>query len=115
MPPWYIDKNVGVQGFKYDRSLSDAEIVAFLQRGYHIVTPEQMDVGPAVHARITRQADAFAALAEFVVKFLRRAEIVQILQQRRDGGALAGRTYGASHCSTSSALWVTAATTISAR
>ena len=26
MPPWYIDKNVGVQGFKYDRSLSDAEI-----------------------------------------------------------------------------------------
>ena len=61
------------------------------------------------------QADAFAALAEFVVQFLRRAEIVQILQQRRDGGTLAGRTYGASHCSTSSALWVTAATTISAR
>ena len=26
MPPWYIDRNVGVQGFKYDRSLSDAEI-----------------------------------------------------------------------------------------
>ncbi len=26
MPPWYIDKNIGVQGFKYDRSLSDAEI-----------------------------------------------------------------------------------------
>ena len=26
MPPWFIDKNIGVQGFKYDRSLSDAEI-----------------------------------------------------------------------------------------
>ena len=26
MPPWYIDKNIGVQGFRYDRSLSDAEI-----------------------------------------------------------------------------------------
>ena len=22
MPPWYIDKNIGVQGFKYDRSLT---------------------------------------------------------------------------------------------
>ena len=30
MPPWYIDKNVGVQGFKYDRSLSDAEIVTIV-------------------------------------------------------------------------------------
>ena len=26
MPPWYIDKNIGVQGFKYDRSLNDAQI-----------------------------------------------------------------------------------------
>ena len=26
MPPWYIDKNIGVQGFKYDYSLTDAEI-----------------------------------------------------------------------------------------
>ena len=26
MPPWYIDKNIGVQGFKYDYSLSDDEI-----------------------------------------------------------------------------------------
>ena len=26
MPPWYIDKNIGVQGFRYDRSLSDDEI-----------------------------------------------------------------------------------------
>ena len=26
MPPWYIDRNIGVQGFKYDYSLSDEEI-----------------------------------------------------------------------------------------
>jgi len=26
MPPWYIDKNVGIQGFKYDYSLTDDEI-----------------------------------------------------------------------------------------
>ena len=26
MPPWYIEKNVGVQHFKYDRGLSDREI-----------------------------------------------------------------------------------------
>ena len=26
MPPWYIDKNIGVQEFKEDKSLSDAEI-----------------------------------------------------------------------------------------
>ena len=26
MPPWYIDKNIGVQGFKYDYSLTDKEI-----------------------------------------------------------------------------------------
>ena len=26
MPPWYIEKGVGVQHFKYDRGLSDAEI-----------------------------------------------------------------------------------------
>ena len=30
MPPWYIDKNVGVQGFRYDRSLSDAEIATLV-------------------------------------------------------------------------------------
>ena len=26
MPPWYIDRNIGVQGFKYDYSLSDEEV-----------------------------------------------------------------------------------------
>ena len=26
MPPWYIDKDIGVQGFKYDYSLTDDEI-----------------------------------------------------------------------------------------
>src|SRR5262245_58100918 len=26
MPPWHIDKNVGIQEFKNDRSLSDTEI-----------------------------------------------------------------------------------------
>ena len=36
MPPWYIDPNVGVQGFKYDRSLSQEQIdtiVAWVDAG----------------------------------------------------------------------------------
>ncbi len=36
MPPWYIDRNIGVQDFKYDRSLSDdqiATIVAWVDAG----------------------------------------------------------------------------------
>ena len=45
MPPWYIDKNVGVQGFKYDRSLSDdqiATIVAGVDAGAPRGNPEDM-------------------------------------------------------------------------
>jgi hypothetical protein len=26
MPPWFVEKNIGIQGFKQDPSLSDAEI-----------------------------------------------------------------------------------------
>src|SRR6188474_892914 len=26
MPPWYVEKNIGIQGFKQDPSLSDGEI-----------------------------------------------------------------------------------------
>ena len=36
MPPWYVDKNIGVQGFKYDRSLTDdqiATLVAWVDAG----------------------------------------------------------------------------------
>lgn len=36
MPPWFIDRNIGVQGFRYDRSLSDeqiATIVAWVDAG----------------------------------------------------------------------------------
>src|SRR5687768_17560189 len=28
MPPWFVEKNIGIQGFKHDPSLSDAEIAA---------------------------------------------------------------------------------------
>src|SRR5688500_1145586 len=28
MPPWFVEKNIGIQGFKHDPSLSDAEIFA---------------------------------------------------------------------------------------
>ena len=28
MPPWYMEKNIGIQGYKYDPSLSDAELAA---------------------------------------------------------------------------------------
>src|SRR6266540_1061951 len=31
MPPWHIDKTVGIQKFKNDRSLNDAEIDTILQ------------------------------------------------------------------------------------
>src|SRR5215472_268144 len=31
MPPWYIDKNVGVRHFKDDPSLSDAEIATIVK------------------------------------------------------------------------------------
>ena len=45
MPPWYIDKNIGVQGFRYDRSLSDAEIatiVAWVDAGAPRGNPADM-------------------------------------------------------------------------
>src|SRR5262245_42980426 len=31
MPPWHIDKTVGIQSFKYDRSLSDDQIATILR------------------------------------------------------------------------------------
>ena len=52
MPPWYIDKNVGVQGFKYDRSLSDdqiATLVAWVDAGAPRGNPSDM---PPPRARI---------------------------------------------------------------
>ena len=45
MPPWYIDKNVGVQGFKYDRSLTDdqiATLVAWVDAGARLGNPGDM-------------------------------------------------------------------------
>ena len=45
MPPWYIDPNVGVQGFKYDRSLSQDQIdtiVAWVDAGAPQGNPEDL-------------------------------------------------------------------------
>ena len=45
MPPWYIDRNIGVQDFKYDRSLSDdqiATIVAWVDAGAPRGNPSDM-------------------------------------------------------------------------
>ena len=45
MPPWYIDPNVGVQGFKYDRSLSQEQIdtiVAWVDAGAPRGNPEDL-------------------------------------------------------------------------
>ncbi len=45
MPPWYIDKNIGVQGFRYDRSLSDdqiATIAAWVDAGAPRGNPADM-------------------------------------------------------------------------
>ena len=45
MPPWYVDKNIGVQGFKYDYSLSDDEIAtvaAWVDAGAPQGNPEDL-------------------------------------------------------------------------
>ena len=45
MPPWHIDKKVGVQAFKEDRSLSDAEIdtiVRWVDSGAPLGNPADM-------------------------------------------------------------------------
>ena len=54
MPPWYIDKNIGVQGFRYDRSLSDAEIetiVAWADAGAPRGNPADMPAPREFEAR----------------------------------------------------------------
>lgn len=60
--------------------LSDAEVVGFLRRGYHIVQPNQMGVTAAHHAAITEQADRVA----------QRGEATK-------NGVLAGKTMPAGH------------------
>ena len=45
MPPWYIDKTVGIQKFKNDRSLSDAEIdtiVRWVDQGTPMGDPKDL-------------------------------------------------------------------------
>src|SRR5438309_2208336 len=45
MPPWHIDKNVGIQEFKNDRSLTDAEIdtiVRWVDAGAPMGDPKDM-------------------------------------------------------------------------
>src|SRR5262245_54296308 len=66
----------------------------------------------AVHGR---QTDALAAAPQFVVEFLRGSEVVEVFQQRRDRGALAGGPHSGGAHWLPSAACVTAATTISAR
>jgi hypothetical protein len=31
MPPWYVDKDFGIQHFKHDRSLSDLELAKIVK------------------------------------------------------------------------------------
>ena len=53
MPPWFIDKNVGIQHFKDDPSLSDAEIetiAAWVDAG----APQGKPGRPAAAARMAR-------------------------------------------------------------
>ena len=56
MPPWYIDKNIGVQGFRYDRSLSDAEIatiVAWVDAGARRGDPRRHAVSSGIRRRVS--------------------------------------------------------------
>jgi hypothetical protein len=62
MPPWHIDKTVGIQEFKYDRSLSDEQIetiVRWVDQGAPKGDPKDM---PAPKVWPTEQGWNFAAL-----------------------------------------------------
>ena len=63
MPPWYIDKTVGIQHFKNDRSLTDAEI-ATLARWADAGAPmgDAKDLPPASAAPATPEGWEFAKL-----------------------------------------------------
>jgi hypothetical protein len=53
MPPWYIDKTVGIQHFKNDRSLSDAEIntiTRWADAGAPMGDPKDLPPAPATPA-----------------------------------------------------------------
>jgi hypothetical protein len=61
MPPWHIDKTVGIQDFKYDRSLSDEQIetiVRWVDQGAAKGDPKDM---PAPKVWPTEQGWNFAA------------------------------------------------------
>ena len=49
MPPWHIDKTIGIQEFKNDRSLTDAEIatiVRWIDGGARLGDPKDLPVAP---------------------------------------------------------------------
>ena len=51
MPPWHIDKSVGIQEFKNDRSLSDAEIatiIRWIDGGAPMGDPRDLPVAPKI-------------------------------------------------------------------
>ena len=55
MPPWHIDKNVGIQEFKNDRSLSDQEIdtiARWVDGGAPMGDPKDMPAGDPVARRL---------------------------------------------------------------
>src|SRR3954451_12731875 len=81
---------------------------------------EQPCRGHRLQSAVDRgEPDALAASTQLVVELLRRPELLDVLQQRRDRGALPGGTDGrAAHRrspSGYSTAWARAAITISAR
>jgi hypothetical protein len=72
MPPWHIDKTVGIQHFKNDRSLSDAEIdtiVRWVDAGAPQGNPKDMPP-PKVFARddVWNFASQFGGPPDLVIK-----------------------------------------------
>ncbi len=92
MPPWDIDRTVGVQKFKNDRSLTDAEtetIVRWVDAGAPPGDPKDM---PAARTWPEDQGWNFAALLR-----PEGARPDRQLAQLHDAGAVAGRVGQARH------------------
>ena len=81
MPPWFIDRHVGVQGFKADKSLSNAEL-AIVYAGP--VAPEAM----AAHEALLDDVPGAGLLAGRLAGWRAQQENLEIWKIRKREGFL---------------------------